>query len=71
MSDTDMCYVASKPGAPGYCCAAVDNPEHAAATAKDVAKWIRRGLSVTRVTVQAARDGLGEYLQHKAARIKP
>ena len=43
----------------GACIAlAVDMPNHKKETAKEVAKWIRSGLSVERVTVKEARKSL-------------
>lgn len=40
------------------CCvaAAVDNPEHKAETAKEVAKWIREGLTIERKTKQWVKE---------------
>ena len=65
MTDTVYCYVASHPGVDGYCCATVDKPEWKSETAKATAKWIRDGLSVMRVTLEEARDGLAKYVPER------
>ena len=38
-----------------FCCVVVDDPARARETAKDVADWIRRGLTVRRVTTAEVR----------------
>ena len=71
MVDNAMCYVASKDGMPGFCAAAVDEPKYKKDTAKEVAGWVRDGLTVTRVSVEKARAGLGEYFAAKKSRQSP
>lgn len=39
-------------------CAAVDQPEWAKDTAKEVAKWLRQGLTIERVPVEWVRKHL-------------
>jgi len=60
-NETVWCYVAAHPDREGYCAATVDKPEWKKETAKCTAKWIRDGLSVSRVTLEEARDGLARY----------
>jgi NADPH:quinone reductase-like Zn-dependent oxidoreductase len=36
--------------------AMVDNPEHKKDTAKEIAKWIREGLTIERVTAEYVRE---------------
>jgi hypothetical protein len=45
----------------------VDEPKSAKSTAKDIASWIRRGATVERVSLEAARAGMGEYIASRAA----
>lgn len=67
--DGTMAYAARFPGKPGFGAVCVDDPDHPKDTAKDIAGWIRRGATVERVTVEAARAGMVEYLDaRKAAR---
>ena len=71
MSDQNtMCYVASRPGEPGYSFAAVDEPGYAKDNAKEIAKKVRMGFNVERVTVERAREGLSEYCNWKRASNK-
>lgn len=65
MSDEDMCYAARFPGKPGYGAVTVDMPERRNETARDVAKWMRQGATIDRVTVEQARIGLKEYIDAK------
>lgn len=39
------------------CGAAVDNPEHRAHWADDVAEWLRAGFRIERIPCEAARTG--------------
>ena len=39
-------------------CVTVDNPEHKSYVAKDIADWVRLGLSVERVPIETARQAL-------------
>lgn len=66
--EAEFCYVAAQPGMPGYCAAAVDRPEYKKDTAKDIAGWIRRGFTVSRVSNDEAGRGLNEYLAEKKRR---
>ena len=59
---TTMCYAARYPGKPGYGFITVDKPEYAKETAKDVAKMIKQGAVIERVTVEQAKAGMLEYL---------
>lgn len=52
---TDMAYVAKKPCG-CICSAVVDEPNHKRDVAKDVAEWIREGLTIEHVTVQHVRE---------------
>jgi hypothetical protein len=70
MKDEEMAYAARFPGMPGFGAVCVDKPEYAKATAKDIAGWIRRGASVERVSVEAARMGMTEYLDARRAKNK-
>lgn len=65
MSDNIMCYAARFPGKPGYGAVSMDLPEHRKETAKTIADWIKCGATIERVTLSAAREGMGEYLLHK------
>ena len=60
--DAVMAYAARFPGKPGFGAVCVDKPEYAKDTAKSIAGWIKQGATIERVTIQAARDGMGEYL---------
>lgn len=66
--DDVMCYAARMPGKPGYVMITVDLPEHAKDNAKEVARVIRQGGSVERVTRAAAIVGMQEYYR---SQIKP
>ncbi len=61
-SITNMVYAARFPGTKGYGAVTVDLPDHKKITAKEVADWIRRGATVERVTIEAARAGMIEYM---------
>lgn len=65
--DESFCYVAAETGKPGYFAACIDRPEYKKATAKDVAGWLRRSATITRVTTDEANHGLREWLQAKRA----
>jgi len=61
MPDEVMAYAARFPGMPGYGAVVVDD-EHKRDTAKSVADFLRRGATVERVTIDAAREGMREYI---------
>mgnify|MGYP006935480711 CR=1 FL=1 len=61
----ELDYVARFPGMPGYGAWCVDSPTHKKDTAKTIADWIRRGATVERVTTEAARAGMLEYMEAK------
>ena len=63
--EATMAYAARFPGTKGYGAITVDMPEYAKATAKDVARWIRKGATIEHVSVEAARDGMLEYVADK------
>lgn len=65
MTEETMCYVARFSGKPGFGYIAVDLPEHAKDNAKELSKLIRGGATIERVTIDAARDGIREFLEHK------
>jgi hypothetical protein len=49
MSEDVYLYVAKKPGCGCVVAGCVDKPKYAKDTAKDVARWIKDGLEVSRV----------------------
>lgn len=56
MSDENFpCYIARKPDCGCIVMAVVDEPRHAKDTAKEIAKCIRDGLTIERVTVGYVR----------------
>ena len=57
-----MAYGARFAGHPGFGAVCVDKPEFANETANSLAGWIKQGATIERVSLQAARDGIGEYL---------
>lgn len=63
-----MVYAARFRDLPGYGAVTVDEPERAKAVAKDIAAWVRNGAVVERVTLDAGRAGMGEYLKARRAR---
>lgn len=57
MSDTDPAYMGRE--ACGHVVAVmVDNPAHKRDTAREIARWIRDGLTIERGTVAEAREAL-------------
>jgi len=56
MAHEDMTYLATRFECGHAIGAVVDSPTHRGDTAKEVARWVRRGFIVTRVTTQVARD---------------
>lgn len=61
-----MCYGVRYPGKSGYGLIIVDKPEYAKSNAKEIAKAIREGGIVEHISLQAAKDGMQEYLSaHK------
>lgn len=63
-------YVARFPGMPGYGAWCADDPKYKKDTAKTVADWIKRGATIERVTIDAAKAGMLEYLEAKEAKEK-
>lgn len=63
-------YVARFPGMPGYGAWCADDPKYKKDTAKTVADWIKRGATIERVTIEAAKAGMLEYLDAKEAKEK-
>lgn len=62
MNDTEyFCYAVREPGKPGFCMITVDAPEHAKDNAKEIAKYMRKGFAVERVTGDVAKAGMLEY----------
>ena len=52
---TEMAYVATVPSCGCMVACTVDDPKHARDTAKEVASWVRDGLTISRHTVEAVR----------------
>lgn len=70
-SEPQMCYVAADPAQPGAAwAAAVDRPEFAKETAKDIAKWVKKGANVMRVDVETARSMLTKWERPKKSATK-
>lgn len=63
---TEMAYVATVPGCGCVVAATVDAPEYARDTAKEVASWVRRGLTISRHTVEAVRTMPFRTCPHRA-----
>jgi hypothetical protein len=63
-------YVARFPGMPGYGAWCADDPKYKKDTAKTVADWIKRGATIERVTIEAAKAGMLEYLEAKEMKEK-
>ena len=63
-------YVARFPGMPGYGAWCADDPKYKKDTAKTVADWIKRGATIERVTIDAAKAGMLEYLEAKEKKEK-
>ncbi len=61
MSDDKMCYAIKYPGFPGYGTISADIPEMANDNAKMIAKALRKGGIVERVTDEQAKAGMLEY----------
>lgn len=60
-----MCYVARK-SCGCIIAATVDEPDMQKENAKEVARWMRKGFTVDRVTVQHVRDNFeGRYCPHE------
>lgn len=58
-----MLYVAADPNQPGAAWAAcVDDPRWASSTAKDIAKWVRNGATIMRVTPEVGREMLSKWV---------
>ena len=60
-----MAYAARFPGTTGYGAITADMPEYANYTAKEIARWLKDGAIVERVSVDVARDGILEYFADK------
>lgn len=58
-----MCYAARYPGKLGYGMVSADIPEMAEDNAKEIAKVIREGGTIERVTVEQAKAGMLEYFE--------
>ena len=64
-----MCYVAEDPKQPGAAWAACSaKPEYAKYTARDVARWLRKGAIVQRVDAETARAMLKKWVRPKGAK---
>lgn len=79
MSDTTtvtapaMAYIATVPGCGCMVACTVDVPEHARDTARELASWVRDGLTIERHTVEAVRAMRFRTCPHrvKARRNQP
>lgn len=60
--DNTMCYAARFPGKPGYGFISVDRPALKNENAKDIARMIKQGATIERVTADQAKAGMMEYL---------
>ena len=66
--ETQMVYVAVDPSQPDAAWAlCVDKPENARHTAKDLARWARKGAVVMRVDVDTAREMLRKWVKVRKA----
>lgn len=65
MDENVMCYGVRYKGHPGYGLIMVDKPEYAKDNAKEIAKAVRSGDIVEHIPLQAAKDGMLEYLSEK------
>ncbi|HSZ58659.1 MAG TPA: hypothetical protein VK797_23525 [Tepidisphaeraceae bacterium] len=52
--DQTFCYIGRR-SCGCICCVTIDDTEHRKETAKDIAEWIRSGLSIERMTVAQAK----------------
>jgi len=68
MGDTEMAYAAKFDGMPGFGAVCVDDADTKKDLPKIVGGWLRHGATVEHVTVEQAKEGLGEYLAAKKAR---
>jgi len=68
MSDDNvMCYVARKPGSPGFCAVLIDDGKFPKEDAKTIAGWIRQGRTLERVPLEVAQSGMDEFLAARKA----
>ena len=67
--ETVMCYAARTDGKPGYSAVLVDDPAYKKETAKDIARWIREGRTVERVSMKVAHAGMDEFLAARKAQL--
>ena len=64
MTEETMVYVAADPAQPGAAWAAcTDDPRWAKDTAKDIARWVRKGAIVMRVTPEVAREMMMKWVR--------
>ncbi len=59
-----MCYIGRK-SCGCVVAATVDEPQYREDVAKDIADWLRSGLTIERVTVEYARQNLNFSCPHK------
>jgi hypothetical protein len=55
MTDATHCYLGRIPGCNHVVSVIVDAPDDTASTARELARWVREGRQVERVTVEEAR----------------
>lgn len=64
--DDEYAYVAADPDQPGAAWGVCsDRPEYKKDTAKDLARWLRQGAIIERVTVTRAREMLAKWERPK------
>ncbi len=67
MTGEEYAYVATDPNQPGAAWAmSVDDPKWAKYTAKDIARWIRKGAIVTRVRGDVAFEMIRAWVRPEA-----
>lgn len=67
MADSNMCYAIRYTDKPGYGIISADIPEMANDNAKMIAKALRKGGTVERVTTLQAKEGMLEYYKATGA----
>ena len=63
---SEMAYVATVPGCECIVACVVDDPAHSRDTARDIAVWVRDGLTVERHSVEDVREMKFRRCVHRA-----
>ena len=66
-TDTEMAYAAIQPDTPGYCGVMIEDKADVVSRivlARFIARWIKKGYSVDRVTLDVASKGFDKWLKH-------